>query len=157
VSCSSVGGRNATAVTLQAKLMDAAATKNDSMELDTTFPCNRTRTLSCSSMYAKVEVSFSETTADVTETLYRDAITAALRSLHGAIGGAVPFEILRVWPSGVGIVKLSAEDFSKFHASLTCMNDYDGHECSLRLQASSPFLASLAVDSRQFALSLNLD
>ncbi len=127
------------------------------MELDIEFPCNRTRTLSCSSMYAKVEASFSETSADITESLYRDVVTASMRALYGAIGGAIPFEILRVWPSGVGIIKLSAQDFSKFYGALTCMTDYDGHECRLRLQASSPFLSSLAVDSRQFALNLNMD
>jgi hypothetical protein len=127
---------------------------------DRAEPCNgnRTRTLPCPYTYARVAATFAESDAAVTETLLRAMIASALSSLFGVMGGALPVELLHVRPSdGVGIVRVPAADFPKLHAALTCLTEYDGHECRLLLEASAPFLSSLAVDSRRSALNLNLE
>lgn len=119
---------------------------------------NRTRTLACPYVYAKLSASFVGAAPGATEALFRGMINAALRELFGAIGGAVPLDVLQLSEAeGVGIVRVAAPDFGRLQAALTCMTEYDGHECRLQLLASSPFLSSLAADSRRFALDLNLD
>lgn len=49
--------------------------------------------------------SFPGVPALITEQLFRDVLTAALTQLHGAVGGAAPFELLSL-QGGVGIVRL---------------------------------------------------
>ena len=128
------------------------------MEADPALPPNRTRTLPCPHMYARVAAAFAEPDAAVTETLLRAMIAAALKGLFGVVGGALPFELLHFRASdGAGIVRVPASDFPRLQAALTCLAEYDGHECRLLLQSSSPFLSALAVDSRRFALGLSLD
>jgi ribonuclease P protein subunit RPP14 len=121
-------------------------------------PPNRTLTLPCPHVYARVAVAFAEHDAAVTEALLRAMIAAALRGLFGAVGGALPFELLHFRASdGAGIVRVPAPDFPRLQAALTCLTEYDGHECRLLLHSSAPFLSSLAADSRRFALGLSLD
>ncbi len=85
------------------------------------------------------------------DVLVKTIFVAALRSLHGATGAALPLDVLAVDAgTRVATVRIAAAGAVRLQSALTLCGNYDGRPCALRVLHASSFLGGLAVDSRAF-------
>ncbi|KAK9839805.1 hypothetical protein WJX81_003043 [Elliptochloris bilobata] len=115
----------------------------------------QTCTLSCPIIYFRVALRQDGTARKASPALMRRVLQAGLQQLFGTIGGALPFEVVGMLPgAGRAVVRADRGDCQKLWAAASLLTQYDGRPCTLTVEAASPFLASLAVDSRAFTAAL---
>ncbi|CAK0784868.1 hypothetical protein CVIRNUC_008073 [Coccomyxa viridis] len=116
----------------------------------------KTTTIACSKLFWRLRVKFEQKgLVEVDRELVRACLQQSLTQVFGKIGGAVPFEILSVQQeSGVILLKTDKGDLAKVRAACTLISSCEGQACYFQVEAVSPFLASLAQDSRAFAAEL---
>ncbi|GFR41719.1 hypothetical protein Agub_g2470 [Astrephomene gubernaculifera] len=124
-------------------------------ERSTSVPRQWTREVACSDTFIALSLSFLDldseaASAAMSEQLFRDVLTQALTELFGFVGGAVVFSILQLRDSSA-IVRVDKRDADKIWAAAAFATSYGGHDIRLAASRSSPFLMSMAVDSREWA------
>ncbi|GLC65867.1 Ribonuclease P protein subunit p14 [Pleodorina starrii] len=119
------------------------------------LPRQWTREVSCSDVFLSLSVSFpalgdEAAAATMSEQLFKDILTQALTDLYGIIGGAVVFSLLELQGCSA-IVRVDKRDADKVWAAAAFATQYGEHDIRLTVTRSSPFLISMAVDSREWA------
>jgi RNase P/RNase MRP subunit POP5 len=100
--------------------------------------------------YLRTQLEFEEEDVHADSLAVRNMITKALGGLHGEIGSSTQVDVLKhEVDTGVSILRVAAKDVVKLWSSLTLLGEYDGRRLRFLVKQFSPFLMSLAVDSRQ--------
>ncbi|XP_028413284.1 ribonuclease P protein subunit p14-like [Dendronephthya gigantea] len=82
----------------------------------------------------------------------RSLIGTALKQLHGLVGASITVDVLKCEQSnGEIILRVKANNLVKVWSSLTLFSNYNGSECRFRVKQVSPYLMSLATDSRTWS------
>ena len=100
--------------------------------------------------YLRTQLEFEEEGVEVDNVTVRTMIIKALTSLHGEVGSSIQVDVLKhEVATGVSILRVATESVVKLWSSLTLLGEYDGHRSRFLIKQCSPFLMSLAIDSRQ--------
>ena len=79
-------------------------------------------------------------------------IVNALQQLHGLVGAAIKVDVLKCdQKNGEIILRVNACNLVKLWSSLTILNNYNGTHCRCNIKQVSPYLMSLAADSRAWS------
>ncbi|DBA99913.1 hypothetical protein WJX77_007556 [Trebouxia sp. C0004] len=105
----------------------------------------RTRTLSCPFIYASLALRLDANTA-VTDKLFQDVVSEALRQLYGYIGGSIHSDFLSITQLSATL-RVDKRDWNKLWSALTLLTSYNGVKCTVEVITHSPFLQSLAAAS----------
>ncbi|CAL5223325.1 g5821 [Coccomyxa viridis] len=116
----------------------------------------RTCTSSCADVYLRLHLFFEDIPAlELSHSTLRQHLQQGLTQAFGKIGGAIPFEVLSLQQgSAIAFLKADKRDLTKLRAACTLITSCEGQACHFQVEAVSPFLASLAKDSRAFAAQL---
>ncbi|XP_062508625.1 ribonuclease P protein subunit p14-like [Corticium candelabrum] len=108
--------------------------------------------------YLRTQLEFEEKSLHVDIVAMRTMIMQAMTTLHGQVGGSIQVDVLQhQTESGSSILRVAADSVVKLWSSMTLLGEYDGHRLRILVKQSSPFLMSLAVDSRQFVVDMKHD
>ncbi|CAL8462872.1 g2406 [Coccomyxa elongata] len=119
------------------------------------FRHQQTITLGCKTYYLRIFTCFEGAEIKLSSTLVRSAIQQSLREVFGVIGGAINFDVLEVKEeTKQAFLKVDRRDLQTLRVAITLLTSYDGTTCHFQVEATSPFLASLAKDSRAFTSQL---
>ncbi|KAI9104678.1 hypothetical protein DFS34DRAFT_645377 [Phlyctochytrium arcticum] len=84
---------------------------------------------------------------------FRQAIHAALKDLFGIVGSSHTVDILKFVESKQwALIRTGYESLPALRMALTLMTSYNDLPCAFEVMASSPYLFSLAVDSRDWTV-----
>eukprot|EP00271_Cylindrocystis_brebissonii_P020794 TRINITY_DN7065_c0_g2_i1.p1 TRINITY_DN7065_c0_g2~~TRINITY_DN7065_c0_g2_i1.p1 ORF type:complete len:146 (+),score=0.59 TRINITY_DN7065_c0_g2_i1:77-514(+) len=116
------------------------------------FPRQKTITLPCDYQYLRLRIEIAETG----KTLFGpEAVTEllqqALERTYGRLGGnSLPFTLLQFErQTGMAILRCSARHAMQIRSSLALVNEHNGLPCRVEVLLFSPFLLSIARDSRE--------
>ncbi|BDA48134.1 probable ribonuclease P protein subunit p14 [Coccomyxa sp. Obi] len=119
------------------------------------FPHQQTVTLGCKTYFLRLSTCFEGAQVSLNPDFVRTAIQQSLRQVFGVIGGAINFDVLEVKEeTNQAFLKVDRRDLQTLRVAITLLTSYDGTMCHFQVEATSPFLASLAKDSRAFTSQL---
>ncbi|XP_046847136.1 ribonuclease P protein subunit p14-like [Xenia sp. Carnegie-2017] len=85
-------------------------------------------------------------------------IVSAVKQLHGSVGSSTVIDILKVDKrNGEIILRVKSSNLVKLWSSLTLINKYNDNACRFNVQQVSPYLMSLARDSRTWVPFISSD
>ncbi|XP_043934731.1 ribonuclease P protein subunit p14 [Protopterus annectens] len=84
---------------------------------------------------------------------FKQLIISALKDLHGEVGASLPFDVLKFDEKSLSaILRVYSSGLVKLWSALTLLGSYHGKRCAFRVEQVSPFLLSLAGNSRELVL-----
>ncbi|XP_053576941.1 ribonuclease P protein subunit p14 isoform X2 [Bombina bombina] len=103
--------------------------------------------------YMKIQLVFEEEGVKLNPAQFKHLIVSALKELHGEVGAAVPFDLLKYDENKLcGILRVLSSGLVKLWSSLTLLHHYQNRKCAFRIIQTSPFLLALAGNSRELIL-----
>nr|XP_019952268.1 PREDICTED: ribonuclease P protein subunit p14 [Paralichthys olivaceus]XP_019952269.1 PREDICTED: ribonuclease P protein subunit p14 [Paralichthys olivaceus] len=80
-------------------------------------------------------------------------IITGLKSLHGEVGAALPFDVLKYdEDKRTAFLRVYSRGLVKLWCSLTLLGSYQNQACAFRVLQVSPFLLALTGNSRELQL-----
>lgn len=84
--------------------------------------------------YLKIQLELEDENVHVSEVELRFFIVSGLRSLHGEVGAALSFDVLKHDEDlNITVLKVSREGLVKLWSSLTLLGFYMNHRCAFRI------------------------
>ncbi|GFS18707.1 ribonuclease P protein subunit p14 [Elysia marginata] len=101
-------------------------------------------------LYLRVNLTIDKKNAgDLDGNQYKFLILQALKETLGQVGAAYPVDLLRLFGDGGSLIRIPRVGSEKIWAALTLYGTTtSGNQCAFRVQQASPFLMSLAFNSR---------
>ncbi|KAG8550289.1 hypothetical protein GDO81_026946 [Engystomops pustulosus] len=104
--------------------------------------------------YLKIELVIEDKNIKLSAPQMKLFIVSALKDLHGAAGASIPLDLLKYDENNLSaILRVKNSGFVKLWTSLTLLRQCHGHQCSVRVLQTSPFLLALAGNSRELVLN----
>ncbi|XP_038666433.1 ribonuclease P protein subunit p14 [Scyliorhinus canicula] len=110
----------------------------------------------CDYHYLKVGLAFEETRPGfrLNAAHFKQLIVSALKDLHGEIGAALPFDVLKFEEETLtSILRVKSNGLVKLWSALTLLGSYQNQKCAFRVTQVSPFLLALSGNSRELVLN----
>lgn len=102
--------------------------------------------------YLKIHLDFEEA-ARLNDAHFKQLIISALKALHGEVGASLPFDVLKFDETSLSAtLRVYSCGLVKLWSALTLFGSYYGKKCAFRVEQVSPFLLSLAGNSRELVL-----
>ncbi|XP_077582797.1 ribonuclease P protein subunit p14 [Stigmatopora nigra] len=103
--------------------------------------------------YMKVKLVLEDKSINLIAVDFKQFIISGLRNLHGEVGAAVQFDVLKYNENTLtAFLRVPKSDLVKLWSSLTLSGQYYGRTCAFRVLLVSPFLLSLTANSRELKL-----
>ncbi|XP_040264240.1 ribonuclease P protein subunit p14-like isoform X2 [Bufo bufo] len=103
--------------------------------------------------YLKVQLVFEDKIVKISAAQFKSFILSALKELHGEVGASIPLDLLKFDGQTLyAILRIKSSGLVKLWTSLTLLGQYQGHQCSVRVLQTSPFLLALAGNSRELVV-----
>ena len=100
-------------------------------------------------VFLKTHLVFEDSSSHVTDIAFKLMIIGAVERLHGQATAAFPIDVVtHEVDSGISILRVPASALVKIWSALTLLGEHDGNRCTLLVKQISPFLISLADNSR---------
>ncbi|RMX40771.1 hypothetical protein pdam_00021851 [Pocillopora damicornis] len=85
--------------------------------------------------------------------IFKSILIQALDSLHGKVGSAIGVDIIKFEASSMeAILRVKESGLVKLWSALTLLSYYKDRRCAIYVIQVSPYLLSLAADSRQWKI-----
>ncbi|XP_032827506.1 ribonuclease P protein subunit p14-like isoform X2 [Petromyzon marinus] len=108
---------------------------------------------SCQWFYLRARLECEEEGVRLNEAEFRLVVTNALRELHGEVGAALPFDVIRFDARSQScILRVISSGLVRLWASLSLAARHQGFVIAVHIQQVSPFLLSLSGNSRDLRL-----
>ncbi|KAM9362221.1 ribonuclease P protein subunit p14 isoform 2-T2 [Symphorus nematophorus] len=103
--------------------------------------------------YMKVCLVFEDESTRLSAVDLKQFIITGLKSLHGEVGAALNFDLLKYDEDGLtALLRVYSRGLVKLWSSLTLLGSYQNQACAFRVQQVSPFLLALTANSRELQL-----
>ncbi|XP_075690057.1 ribonuclease P protein subunit p14 [Rhinoderma darwinii] len=103
--------------------------------------------------YLKIQLVFEDKSVKLSAAQFKSLILSALKDLHGEVGASFPLDLLKYNGKTLfAILRIKSSGLVKLWTSLTLLGQYQGHQCSVSVIQTSPFLLALAGNSRELVL-----
>ncbi|XP_058959662.1 ribonuclease P protein subunit p14-like [Pocillopora verrucosa] len=107
--------------------------------------------------YLKLKIDISkevdETPVEIDIVTFKSILIQALDSLHGKVGSAIGVDIIKFEASSMeAILRVKESGLVKLWSALTLLSYYKDRRCAIYVIQVSPYLLSLAADSRQWKI-----
>ncbi|XP_057700879.1 ribonuclease P protein subunit p14 [Corythoichthys intestinalis] len=103
--------------------------------------------------YMKVCLELENKSTKVIAVDFKQFIITGLKSLHGEVGAALQFDVLKYDEDTLtAFLRVSKSGLVKLWSSLTLLGRYNKQSCAFRVLQVSPFLLSLTGNSRELQL-----
>ncbi|XP_061687353.1 ribonuclease P protein subunit p14 [Syngnathoides biaculeatus] len=103
--------------------------------------------------YLKVCLVLEDKSTKLSAIELKQFIITGLKSLHGEVGAALHFDVLKYDEDTLtAFLRVAASGLVKLWSSLTLLGSYNQQSCAFRVLQVSPFLLSLTGNSRELQL-----
>ncbi|ORX61067.1 hypothetical protein BCR36DRAFT_401319 [Piromyces finnis] len=100
--------------------------------------------------YVKVNLEF-ESPRKLSEGFFKKAITTALYEAFGNVGSGLAIDILEFdFENQISLLRIPNDYISVFGSALTLFHSFEKNPCRFNIISTSPFLISLAHNSRSW-------
>ncbi|KAM9859996.1 ribonuclease P protein subunit p14 [Aulostomus maculatus] len=103
--------------------------------------------------YLKVCLVLEDDSTRLSAVDLKHFIITGLRNLHGEVGAALPFDLLKYDENTLtALLRVYSRGLVKLWSSLTLLGSYQNQACAFRVLQVSPFLLALSGNSRELQL-----
>ncbi|XP_060897267.1 ribonuclease P protein subunit p14 [Labrus mixtus] len=103
--------------------------------------------------YLKVCLVLEDESTKLSAVDLKQFIITGLKSLHGEVGAALTFDLLKYDEETLtALLRVASKGLVKLWSSLTLLGFYQNQACAFRVLQVSPYLLSLSGNSRELQL-----